>query len=153
MTGPGAASQVPPDTRLVIDTSVLVAHITGTEVVSGVATLIVDDFLRTGRNAGTVSSLSVGEMLVRPHRAGLARDIGLGILDVPGLSVRSVDFLVAAEAARIRAETSLGMPDAVVIATAVLTNAHMIVTNDRRLAAAVPQAVPEMQVILLSDLV
>ena len=151
MTGPGAASQVPPDTRLVIDTSVLVAHITGTEVVSGVATLIVDDFLRTCRNAGTFSSLSVGEMLVRPHRAGLARDIGLGILDVPGLSVRSVDFLVAAEAARIRAETGLALPDAIIIATAVLTSCQVLVTNDRRMADAARRAVPELKVVLLSE--
>jgi predicted nucleic acid-binding protein len=63
-----------------------------------------------------------------------------------------VDFLVAAEAARIRAEASLTMPDAVVIATGVLTSSQVLVTNDRRLAAVVPQVVPGMSVCLLSDL-
>jgi hypothetical protein len=72
---------------------------------------------------------------------------------MPGLTVRSVDFLVAAEAARIRAGTTLQMPDAIVIATGVMNSASCVVTNDRRLAAAVPQVVTEMQVVLLSDLV
>jgi predicted nucleic acid-binding protein len=137
---------------VVIDTSVVVAHITGTEAVSAVATQILDDLVGGGRNEGVISSLSVGEALVRAHRAGHAREIGLGLLDMPGLVVRAVDFLVAAEAARIRAEASLTMPDAVVIATGVLTSSQVLVTNDRRLAAVVPQVVPGMSVCLLSDL-
>lgn len=153
MIDPGTESRIAPHARLVIDTSVLVAHITGTEVVSEVASLILDGFIGTGRNEGVISSLSLGEVLVRPARAGRAREIGLGILDMPGLSVRSVDFLVAAEAARVRAGTSLGMPDAIVIATGVLTSSSILVTNDRRLAVAAPRVVPEMQVCLLSDLV
>ena len=36
MTDPGTESRIAPHARLVIDTSVLVAHITGTEVVSEV---------------------------------------------------------------------------------------------------------------------
>jgi len=136
-----------------IDTSVLVAHVTGTELVSPTATLILDGFIGTGRNDGVISSLSVGEALVRPARAGRAREMGLGILDMPGLTVQAADFLVAAEAARIRAGTSLRMPDAIVIATGVLTSAAILVTNDRRLATAAPLVVPEMRVVLLSDLV
>lgn len=144
---------MPPDTRVVIDTSVLVAHITGDESVSSIATSILDDLVATQRNQAVISSLSVGEALVRPHRGGRAREIGLGVLDMPGLTVRSVDFLVAAEAARIRSESALRMPDAVVIATGVMTGSQILVTNDRRLAAAVPQVVPEMDVVLLSDLI
>jgi predicted nucleic acid-binding protein len=132
---------------------VLVAYVTGTELVSPVATLVLDGLIGTGRNEGVISSLSVGEALVRPAQAGRAREIALGVLDMPGLRVRSVDLLVAAEAARIRSVSSLRMPDAVVIATGVLTGCSAIVTNDRRLAAAAPQVVPEIQVILLSDLV
>ncbi|MFN8519509.1 MAG: PIN domain-containing protein [Chloroflexota bacterium] len=153
MTGPGIESRIPAGARLVLDTSVLVAHITGTEVVSPVATRIVDGFITHGRNTAVASALSVGEALVRPAQAGLAREVGLGLLDIPGVQVRSVDFLVAAEAARIRAATALRMPDSVVIATGVLTTSHILVTNDRRLAAAVPDVVPGMQVVLLSDLV
>ncbi len=129
------------------------SSITGTEVVSEAATLILDGFVGMGRNEGVISSPSVGEALVRPSRVGRAREIGLGILDMPGPSVRSVDFPVAAEAARVRAGTSLAMPDSVVIATGVLTSSTILVTDDRRLAVAVPQVVPAIQVCLLSDLV
>jgi hypothetical protein len=45
------------------------------------------------------------------------------------------------------------MPDAVVVATGVLTSSHLLVTNDKRMATAVPKVVPEMQVVLLSDFV
>lgn len=153
VTDPGIESRVPPDARVVIDTSVLVAHITGNESVSSVATSILDDLVGGQRNEAVISSLSVGEALVRPYRGGRAREVGLGVLDMPGLTVRSVDFLVAAEAARIRSESSLRMPDAVVVATGVLTSSTILVTNDRRLAASVPQVAPEMRVVLLSDLV
>lgn len=153
MTQPGLDQQVPPDARLVIDSSVLIAHIMGSEATSADATRLLDGFVGGGRNEGVISSLSVGEALVRPHAVGRAREVGLGVLDMPGLEVRSVDFLVAAEAARIRWESSLRMPDAVVIATGLVTGARYLITNDRRLAAAVPQVVTEMRVIVLSDLV
>lgn len=153
VTQPGIDQQVPADARLVIDSSVLIAHIMGSEATSADATRLLDGFVGGGRNEGVISSLSVGEALVRPHSIGRAREVGLGVLDMPGLHVRSVDFLVAAEAARIRSESSLRMPDAVVIATGILTSAQYLITNDRRLAAAVPQVVPGMQVVLLSDLV
>lgn len=153
MTGPGIDQRVPADARLVFDASVLIAHIMGSEATSAVATRLLDEFVGGGRNRGVVSALTVGEALVQPSRAGHARDVGLGVLDMPGLTVRSVDLLIAAEAARIMTVTTLQLPDAVVIATGVMTSAQILVTNDRRLATAVPNVVPEMRVVLLSDLV
>lgn len=153
MIGPGIDHWIPPSSLLVLDTSVLVAHFESSEKVSPLARIVLTDFLGGGRNEGVVSTLSVGEAMVRPARLGIAREVAFDIMDMPGLGIRSVDFLVGAEAARIRAESKLRMPDAVVIATGVLTSARVLVTNDRRLAAAVPQVAPEMQVVLLSDLV
>ena len=153
MTGPGIDQRIPSSTRLALDTSVLIAYLESGEDVSLLARSILHDFLETGRNDGVISALSVGEALVRPSRLGIARDVAFDIMDMPGLRVRSVDMLVGAEAARIRATSRLRMPDAVVIATGVMTSSHVLVTNDERLAAAVPQVVSEMQVVLLSDLV
>ena len=62
-----------------------------------------------------------------------------------------MDLLVAAEAARIRAASALSLPDAVVIATGVLTSCQMLVTNDRRLALATAATTPEMGVCLLAE--
>jgi predicted nucleic acid-binding protein len=153
MAAPGIEQRVPAGARLVVDASVLIAHIMGSEATSAVATELLDRFVAGGRNEGVISALTLSEAMVRPSRVGGAREIGLGVLDMPGLTVRSVDLLVAAEAARIRSGSSVRLPDAVVIATGVLTSCDVLVTNDGRLAAAVPQVVPEMQVCLLSDLV
>lgn len=142
---------IPPGARLVLDSSVLIAYLAAAEAVSPLARVIVDDYLRSDRNDAVLPALAVGELLVRPQRGGMARSVALEVLEMPGLTIRSTDFLVAAEAARIRAAVGLRMPDAVVIATGVLTSAACLVTNDRRLAAAAPQAVPEMAVCLLWD--
>lgn len=142
---------IPAAAWLLLDSSVLIAHIEGGEDVSPVATTIIDGFLRDERNDGVISTVTVSEVLVRPHRFGRARDIGMGLLDMPGLTLRSVDFLVAAEAARMRAESSLRLPDAIVLATGILAGATCFVTNDRRLAAAAAALAPSLQVCLLSD--
>ena len=52
-------------------------------------------------------------------------------------------YAAAREAARIRAATGLGMPDALVMATAVEHGAAVLATNDRRwVAAAVGAGLP-----------
>jgi hypothetical protein len=53
----------------------------------------------------------------------------------------------------VRAATGLGLLDASILATAVLTSSNVLVTNDRALAAATPSIVPELRVLLLADLV
>ena len=137
--------------RLVLDSSVLIAYLAADEAVSPVARVIVDDYVRGERNDAVLSTLAVGEILVRPHREGTARSVAFEILDMPGLTIRSVDFLVAAEAARMRAESTLRLPDAIVLATGIMAGAMYLVTNDRRLAAAAPEMAPGLRVCLLSD--
>ena len=134
-----------------IDSSVMITHLEGGELVSPLATTIVDSFLRLERNEGVMSAVTIGEVLIRPYRAGRARDVALGLLDMPGLTIRSVDFLVAAEAARMCAESSLRLPDAIVLATGIMAGATCLVTNDRRLATAAPAMAPSLQVCLLSE--
>ena len=54
--------------------------------------------------------------------------------DFPGLSWRSADFLVAAEAADIRAHTRLSLADALIAATATVTSSPWLITNDAVMA-------------------
>jgi predicted nucleic acid-binding protein len=144
---------IPAETSILLDTTVVLAWIGGSEPESRLATAILDEMVRTQRNDGVVSTVTVGEVLVRPHRAGVAREVALGLLQHPGLIVRPVDFLVAAEAARLRAESTLKMPEALILATGVMSSTQWLVTNDRRLAATTPMLAPEMKVCLLSDFV
>ena len=142
-----------PGQRLTIDSSGLIAHLARDEAATSVATEVVDGLIASGRNDAVISAITASELLARPVAAGRsAVDRLLGFFDsLDDLQIRSVDFLVAAEAARIRAATGIPLPDALVVATAVLTSSHALVTNDRRMAAAARQAVPELTVVLLSE--
>jgi predicted nucleic acid-binding protein len=144
--------EVPPGAPIILDTSVLLAHLGGHEPIARRATELVEMCLCTGRNDGVVSAITVAELLVRPLRSGPTDvDLVLSFLwSVPDLLIRSVDFLIAAEAARIRAETGLAMPDSLILATGLLTGARLVATNDRALADAVTHAATGMEVLLLS---
>jgi predicted nucleic acid-binding protein len=85
-----------------------------------------------------ISSLTVAELLVRPIRAGSA-----AVASVEGfprffgeMRIAEVTYAIAREAARMRALTGLGLPDAPVMATAVDHAAAVLVTNDGRWSTA-----------------
>ena len=93
---------VPAGHSVLLDTSVLLAHLSPTDAVASYATGLVEGCIGAGRNAGAISTVTVSELLVRPHRHGRqAVDAILGFLwSIPELLVRSVDFLVAALSGR-----------------------------------------------------
>ena len=146
---------VPTGETILLDTSVLLAHLGQPDRLGAIATELIVDCLMTGRNPGVISTITVGELLVRPHRASRqALDTVLGFLwSIPDLLIRSVDFLVAAEAARLRAKRQLSAPDSLILATAVLVDARVFATNDRALAAGARALMPGSNVLLLGELI
>src|SRR5437879_13814238 len=100
--------------RVLMDSSTLIAYLQGAEPVSPRATELVDDLVRTGRNPGVVSMVSVMELLIRPHRRSEWHY--LHTLDFlthhPNLRTQPIDLPVAQEAASIRATYGLPAPDA-----------------------------------------
>ena len=146
---------VPTGSRILLDTSVLIAHLGGSEPIATVATDLVEGCLLTGRNEGVISTISVAELLARPLRVGRqAADPVIAFLwSLPDLLIRSVDFLVASEAARVRAVTGLALPDAAILATAILTTSQVLATNDRALVVAASSVAPHLDVLLLADTV
>ena len=130
---------IPPATPLVLDASVVLAYLNGNENASPVAAVVLDDFVRTGRNSATISSVTVTETLVRPFGAG-APALGIAeafLLHFPNLKVEPIDYAVAREAARLRAVSSLRTPDALVIATASVHGIPIIVANDDKWLRAI----------------
>ena len=146
--------EVPAGHSVLLDTSVLLAHLSPTDRVASYATGLVEGCVGTGRNAGASSTVAVSELLVRPHRHGRPTvDAILGSLwSIPDLLVRSVDFLVAGEAARMRAARRLTVTDSMILATGILVGADILATNDRALAAAARDVASGMRVLLLADL-
>ncbi|MEP6640052.1 MAG: type II toxin-antitoxin system VapC family toxin [Chloroflexota bacterium] len=146
MKGLDLESAIPPGATILIDTSVALAYLTGTELASPAAEQLFDAFVATGRNAAALSVVTVGEILVRPFKAGpSAVATAEGFLRHFGeIRLLDVTYDVAREAARIRAATGLRMPDALVIASALISEVEIVVTNDRAWTAAMTPIAPEI---------
>jgi predicted nucleic acid-binding protein len=147
MAGTDLETALPAGASLHVDTSVVLAYLTGTEPTSPIATRVFDAFIATGRNPAALSMVTVQEILVRPFRRGSA-----AVATTEGFlrhfaEIRLVDvsYEIAREAARIRSVTGLRTPDALIIATAVVTAADVLLTNDLSWQAAIDAAVPGLR--------
>jgi predicted nucleic acid-binding protein len=154
MTPSALDAAIPPGATIVLDTSAVLAYLSGAEPASAAATSIIDGLTASGRNPAVVSAITVTEALVRPMRAASASAIRLVddfLLHFPNLRVDPVTVAVAREAARIRAATAAPTPDALVIATAVVASAGAIVTNDRSWPGVASRSGLSLQVVVLED--
>jgi PIN domain nuclease of toxin-antitoxin system len=125
---------IPAGDRLLLDSTTLIAYFDGGEAVSPLATHIVDQLVRPGRNPAIVSMVTVMEVLVRPLRLGPGesyRHVMDFLTRFPHLRPLSIDLAVAQEAASLRATHRFSSPDALVIATGIVGQVGHLVTNDR----------------------
>jgi len=143
---------IPTGASLLIDTSAVLAYLTGTEPTSPLATQVLDGFVATGRNPAALSMVTVEEILVRPFRRGSA-----AVATAEGFlrhfaEIRLVDvsYDIAREAARIRAATSLRTPDALFIATAIVTETDILVTSDLSWRSTTDTLPPGLHIHILS---
>ncbi len=127
------ATRIPAGASLLIDTSVVLAYLVGGEPASADAEQLFDGFVASGRNQASVSAITVGEILVRPFRQGSAAvAIAEGFLrHFADIRIVPIDYEVAREGARIRALTSLRMPDALILASARVVDTELVITSDR----------------------
>jgi predicted nucleic acid-binding protein len=132
VTAEAILDRIPVGDSLVLDTSTVLAYLKGNELASPTAMVIVEHLVRSGRNPAFLSTITAAELLVRPIADGPGRAAAMRafLLGFPGISIRSADLLVAAEAAHIRASTGVAMPDALIAATATLTSSAWLITND-----------------------
>jgi predicted nucleic acid-binding protein len=83
-----------------------------------------------------ISAVTLAEVLTGPLQAKnemLAARYRETLTRSPGWELWPVDEEVAATAARFRAEYKLRTPDAILVATAIASRSHALVTHDRRL--------------------
>lgn len=121
------------ESRILLDTTTLIAYLNRRELISPVAAHVIDHFVREGRNSAIVSMVTVMEVLVRPLAPGPG-EAYLHSMDFltrfPNLRAVPVDLPVAQEAASLRAGYRLETPDALVVATGVVHQVGHLVTND-----------------------
>jgi predicted nucleic acid-binding protein len=93
-----------------------------------------------GRIIAVTSELSVAECLVKPFGDRDTERVNryLEFLDNrPQFSVIGIDRDILTEAARIRAELGLKLPNAIHVATASMSACNVFLTNDQRLRTPV----------------
>lgn len=146
-------SRIEPGASLLIDTSVVIAYLAGTEDISPLAVDLFDGLVATGRNPATLSAVTVAEILVRPFDRGSAALANIeGFLRHFGdLRLLPTDYHVAREGARLRALTGLPMPDALIVASAVVGGCDVVITNDRSWPTTVGPLLPELGFLVLAD--
>jgi predicted nucleic acid-binding protein len=91
------------------------------------------DSVDEGRNKAFVSTVVIAEICSGYY---LTREVQekeeflLHLLSSQNFQVVNVSIRIADEAARIRSETGLKLPDAIIAATGIITKARYVVTND-----------------------
>ena len=112
-----------------LDSSALIAYLTDEPHARHVGPLVEGSGMPL-----IISTVTLTEAAVRPARISRAEaeTVIAAIGQLPTLSIVAVDEAVAVEAGSVRAETRLQLPDAIVIATARLSDAVVVVGNDRR---------------------
>jgi predicted nucleic acid-binding protein len=145
---------IPPGASLLVDSSAALAYLAGSEPASPFADQVFDAFVATGRNPAALSMVTVEEILVRPFRSGTAAvATAEGFLrHFAEIRLVEVSYDIAREAARIRAATGMRTPDALIIATALIAEVDILVTNDRSWRSAAEAIAPSLGICLLSDL-
>lgn len=126
---------LPSGQRLLLDTTTLIAYFNRIESISPATAHVVDELVASGWNPGVVSPVTVMEVLVRPLRVGPGMSY-MHTIDFfsrfPNLRVVPIDLPVAQEAASLRATFRFSAPDALIIATALVSQVGYLITNDRQ---------------------
>jgi len=124
--------------RYYLDTNVVIAIVESTDALSP-AQMVFIEGLDRGRLRSVTSELTLAECLVKPmaDRDPDAVTAYLTFLDGrPELPVLPASRAILIEAARLRAETGIKLPDAIHMATAAAASCNVFLTNDRRVKAA-----------------
>lgn len=144
---------LPATHRVLLDASALIAYLDGHDAVTPVVRHVVEEWVYSGRNPAVVSMITVAEILMHPLRVGVG-DAYTHTLDFlaryPHLSARPIDLAVAQEAASLRAAHRLKAPDALTVATGLVSQVGFLVTNDAEWAAKLQPIGARIQVLRLS---
>ncbi|HZS94109.1 MAG TPA: PIN domain-containing protein [Chloroflexota bacterium] len=146
---------LPQGNLLLLDTTTVISYFKGNEPASPVATQIVDGFIANGRNPAKASAVTAMELLVSPLRLrdeALLRQVTFFLQHFPNLTVESVDFATAQQAAALRATYNFKTPDALILATSRAHGVRYLVSNDeewRRKLTRLPHR--DLEVCYLED--
>jgi PIN domain nuclease of toxin-antitoxin system len=115
---------------IALDSSALISFLEQREPYASLLIPLID----AGSAEILLSSVAIAEALVLPARLGgleVVEQTLRAILALPSLRTIALDDDVAAMTAVVRARTGLKLPDAAIVAAALIGDAHALIGNDR----------------------
>lgn len=103
--------------------------------------------LSLSKTEAVTSSISLTEILSVKAPAPLINLLQQEFLSIPFLNIIPINNDIAIEAARLRRNSNLSLPDAIQLSTALSAKAKVFITNDERL-----KKFKELKIVLLNEL-
>lgn len=136
--------------NLMLDTNTIIYFLDGvSDFVDLLAPLF--EMIELGQIKANVSVISEAELLVKPYRDNIqdALEVIKFFLDeFPNLKVIPVSREIADQAAKIRADLGIKLPDAIILATALQNQCDLLLGNDLSLMRIATKYLPT---VLLND--
>jgi len=133
-----------------LDSSILIYHLEDLEPYSNLTEHIFA-MIAEGSISAVISTVSVTELLVQPFTTGQQDRIETFerfLFSFPNKELKSPDYAIAREAARLRSKYRVRTPDALLIATSLNEKADAFITNDARLRGLQAEGIA---ILLLDD--
>ena len=124
--------------RFYIDTNVVIAIVEANSALTAGQMAFIEN-VDKGRVKAATSELTLAECLVKPmagHNAVTVQAYLTFLDNRPEFPVLPVSRTILIEAARLRAELGVKLPDAIHVATALSAGCDVFMTNDRGVKAA-----------------
>lgn len=137
-------SMIPEGSRVLLDTVALIYFLEENGQYSRQAEAIFGR-IESGELRGVMANLVFAELLVPLHRSGdtqAAAGLTQRLLNFQNLEVVPLTTEISQEAARLRAVHGLRTPDAIHGATALVTQADGMLTNDKQLKVLSKEGLP-----------
>ncbi|MEM2786256.1 MAG: PIN domain-containing protein [Candidatus Nitrosotenuis sp.] len=123
---------------VLIDTNIIVNAKNANEPYSAFSLQILDA-IEDGLMCGIISIISIAELSVRYYSEEDTKgkeELLSHLISNKNFEIVELDLRIAEEAAKIRAQTGLRLPDAILVATGLVKGAQYFITNDKELKRA-----------------
>jgi len=132
-----------------LDTSIFIYHLEANPYYLPLTQAILAR-IEAGQCSGVVSTVTLMELTVHPwrlNRGDIAREYEIFLVNFPNLKLIEVTREIARQAAQLRATYNLRPADALQVATTMMNNTTLWISNDKKLR----RLEGEIEVVILDD--
>lgn len=136
--------------NIMLDTNAIIYFFDGTPNLIDLM-LALFELVEQGRLKVTLSVINEAELLVKPYRennSAAIEAVNFFLEEFPNLKISLLNREISRQAAKIRAESGLRLPDAMILATAINNNCDLLLGNDSGL---IQKASSYLSTIILSE--